>query len=285
MIVNLFFMIGTKGKCLKFASSSKSMAKKWVDKLSSFIVCEGQTKPPLLIDGEDKHDNFVYQQLYEETIWSTWVIRHLHVCDDILTVRDLRLLGNFSLYNSRVSDIIEKTFCITNDQTGRTLILSSPCEETLSVWRNNIEKQCQHFKESTLCKEIDYDQVSMVDFYNVLHTTLESGPKLVFDKDPFVRKDGDPFLILSFDGGGVRGILPSLLVERLLESLPNFLQHVSMVTGTSNGSLMAMGLSFGHHPQTLREMTELTSKHVFSEQQARYTLSTAKWSNRFLTVS
>jgi len=52
----------------------------------------------------------------------------------------------------------------------------------------------------------------------------------------------------------------------------------------SNGAMVAAALAFGHHPHTIREMMQLTSRAVFSEQQGRYSLSAAKWSNRFLAL-
>jgi patatin-like phospholipase/acyl hydrolase len=49
--------------------------------------------------------------------------------------------------------------------------------------------------------------------------------------------------------------------------------------------MVAAALAFGHHPHTIREMMQLTARAVFSEQQGgRYSLSTAKWSNRFLAL-
>lgn len=51
-----------------------------------------------------------------------------------------------------------------------------------------------------------------------------------------------PFIILSCDGGGVRGVITA----KLLASLdPGFLQSVSLFAGTSTGSIIALGLAAG----------------------------------------
>lgn len=51
-----------------------------------------------------------------------------------------------------------------------------------------------------------------------------------------------PFIILSCDGGGVRGVITA----KLLQSLdPAFLQSVSLFAGTSTGSIIALGLAAG----------------------------------------
>src|ERR1700677_1623916 len=50
------------------------------------------------------------------------------------------------------------------------------------------------------------------------------------------------FIMLSCDGGGVRG----LITAKLLQTLdPAFLQSVSLFAGTSTGSIIALGLAAG----------------------------------------
>lgn len=51
-----------------------------------------------------------------------------------------------------------------------------------------------------------------------------------------------PFIILSCDGGGVRGLITALLLHDLN---PAFLQKVSLFAGTSTGSIIALGLAAG----------------------------------------
>lgn len=56
------------------------------------------------------------------------------------------------------------------------------------------------------------------------------------------------FRIMSFDGGGVRGALMAALVQRIVEKIPNFLDHVDLFAGTSTGAMMALGLADGKTP-------------------------------------
>jgi patatin-like phospholipase/acyl hydrolase len=50
------------------------------------------------------------------------------------------------------------------------------------------------------------------------------------------------YLILTFDGGGIRGLIPALLVQQLDQEF-NFLRRVNLFAGTSTGGLLAIGLA------------------------------------------
>ena len=52
------------------------------------------------------------------------------------------------------------------------------------------------------------------------------------------------FKILSLDGGGIRGVLSTTLLERLNE-VTNFIPNTDMVAGTSTGGIIALGLAAG----------------------------------------
>ncbi|HEX8491802.1 MAG TPA: patatin-like phospholipase family protein [Pyrinomonadaceae bacterium] len=73
------------------------------------------------------------------------------------------------------------------------------------------------------------------------------------------------FRIISFDGGGVRGALMAALVQRIVEKIPDFLDKVDLLAGTSTGAMMALGLADG---KTAAEMVEVYSqenmKFIFS---------------------
>lgn len=160
---------------------------------------------------------------------------------------------------------------VTNSLTGRILYLMSESEEILRIWKQNIEQRCLHLFENTDFSAHNMSETNMIDFYNKLHFTLENGdclsgsiiceqtgdsPFLLqhqtnfeqtkLEQTKFVEvekgsadigasrgntNNKPKFLILSFDGGGVRGILPALLLERIVEMFPDFLKNVCMVTG------------------------------------------------------
>ena len=57
--------------------------------------------------------------------------------------------------------------------------------------------------------------------------------------------------ILSLDGGGLRGLITAVLLERLEASRPGFLASVDLVAGTSTGGILALALAKGLPPSTL----------------------------------
>lgn len=65
------------------------------------------------------------------------------------------------------------------------------------------------------------------------------------------------FNILSFDGGGVRGALSIKLLERIENEISNIVKTSNMMSGTSTGSLIALGLAYGMSPS---EVSKLYSK-------------------------
>ena len=56
------------------------------------------------------------------------------------------------------------------------------------------------------------------------------------------------FRILTIDGGGIRGLFTLVLLERLRQAQPGFLDKVDFFAGTSTGSIIAMGLAYGFTP-------------------------------------
>jgi patatin-like phospholipase/acyl hydrolase len=57
------------------------------------------------------------------------------------------------------------------------------------------------------------------------------------------------YKILSLDGGGVRGILTAVILQRLLEVFPDLIKDVDLIAGTSTGGLLALILAGGYSPR------------------------------------
>jgi patatin-like phospholipase/acyl hydrolase len=65
------------------------------------------------------------------------------------------------------------------------------------------------------------------------------------------------YRILTFDGGGVRGVLSAILLDRLSKAFPELTRTVHLVVGTSVGSFLTLGLASGKTP---REIVAMFSK-------------------------
>lgn len=71
--------------------------------------------------------------------------------------------------------------------------------------------------------------------------------------------------IISFDGGGIKGILSLILLRRLQTQVPSLLEDVDLFAGTSTGGIIALGLAHGLSPLTLQEFYEKKAPAIFDD--------------------
>ena len=53
------------------------------------------------------------------------------------------------------------------------------------------------------------------------------------------------YRILSFDGGGIRGIVTLAILKRLETAFPNLIANTDLFAGTSTGGIIALALAAG----------------------------------------
>ena len=58
------------------------------------------------------------------------------------------------------------------------------------------------------------------------------------------------------DGGGIRGLITAILLERLEQARPGFLSMIDLFAGTSTGGLLALGLASGRTPTQANVSTQ-----------------------------
>jgi len=73
------------------------------------------------------------------------------------------------------------------------------------------------------------------------------------------------YRILSLDGGGMRGLLASRLLERIEEQRPGTLGRVDLFAGTSTGAILALALASGFGPDTMSRVFLERGAEVFAE--------------------
>jgi patatin-like phospholipase/acyl hydrolase len=78
------------------------------------------------------------------------------------------------------------------------------------------------------------------------------------------KKQLDPFLILSLDGGGIRGALQARLLERIEEATP-FLHKVDLIAGSSIGGINALCLAAGRKPSDVVNLFKKRSSEIFKQ--------------------
>jgi len=81
------------------------------------------------------------------------------------------------------------------------------------------------------------------------------------------------FRIIALDGGGIRGVLTAVLLDRLAKAYPRLLQDqpdsTRMFAGTSTGGILALGLAAGLTPVQMRDLYVINGKSIFDAGWAR----------------
>jgi patatin-like phospholipase/acyl hydrolase len=72
------------------------------------------------------------------------------------------------------------------------------------------------------------------------------------------------YKILSIDGGGIRGIIPARVLERLETHRPGIVQEFDLYAGSSTGAVLAAGFAHGFDPRFMRQMYQGFGKQVFA---------------------
>ncbi len=75
------------------------------------------------------------------------------------------------------------------------------------------------------------------------------------------------YRILSIDGGGIRGIISTILLQRLSaeSSLSGWLEKVDLLAGTSTGGLLALGIAKPLDLVVIRNLYETKGKEIFDD--------------------
>ena len=73
------------------------------------------------------------------------------------------------------------------------------------------------------------------------------------------------YKILSIDGGGIRGIIPARVLERLEIHVSGIVQEFDLYAGSSTGAVLAAGFAYGFDPRFMRQMYQGFGKQVFAD--------------------
>jgi len=95
---------------------------------------------------------------------------------------------------------------------------------------------------------------------------------------------GKKFVILSIDGGGVRGIIPLTFLSLLQEEFGvNLVEHCDLIAGTSVGAIVSSCIAFGIPYRKCEEIMLDKVKEIFKERRSSLKgLTKSKYSNEVL---
>lgn len=75
------------------------------------------------------------------------------------------------------------------------------------------------------------------------------------------------FRVLSLDGGGIRGLVTAIILQRILgtRGLETFLDKIDLVAGTSTGGLLALAIAHGVSLDTICRLYKEKGQKVFDD--------------------
>lgn len=75
------------------------------------------------------------------------------------------------------------------------------------------------------------------------------------------------YRVVSIDGGGIRGLVTTILLQRIIATpgLENFLKSIDLIAGTSTGGLLALGIAYGLDLAQIRDMYVIEGPKIFDD--------------------
>src|SRR5258708_4311456 len=74
------------------------------------------------------------------------------------------------------------------------------------------------------------------------------------------------YLVITFDGGGIRGLITALLLQDLEKSC-QVLERTNLLAGTSTGGIIALGLAANVPPQSIVNLYQNDGATIFDPYQ------------------
>lgn len=89
--------------------------------------------------------------------------------------------------------------------------------------------------------------------------------------------------VLSIDGGGMKGILPSVYLKRIEDHTGDpIYKYFDLITGTSTGGIIALGLSVGMSGADISDIYIEEGANIFSKKIASNMFFSSKYKNAYL---
>jgi patatin-like phospholipase/acyl hydrolase len=75
------------------------------------------------------------------------------------------------------------------------------------------------------------------------------------------------YRIVSIDGGGIRGLVTAILLQRIVSTpgLEKFLDSIDLIAGTSTGGLLALGIANQMQPSVIRDLYVKKGPKIFDD--------------------
>jgi hypothetical protein len=210
---------------------------------------------------------------------SVWEEKQLFFRDNCCVLQTRKKCDVFQLQGASVEIDPTNTSRLLLKTENDSLSIECQSEDQCKVWFSHIQSAIEF--EASLDIEA-LDNAIQIELRDVLRSVIEKNEHAGKAYTPIVQ--GKKTLVVSVDGGGIRGIIPCVILERILDEFPQLFAQIQVVSGSSIGSMIAMGMAFNYHPRLIAELMVLTANAIFSERRARIPVLHARWSNRCLSI-
>ena len=78
------------------------------------------------------------------------------------------------------------------------------------------------------------------------------------------------YRIITFDGGGIRGLFSAVLLDRIVKAFPTLLENTQLLAGTSTGGIIALGLAAGLSTEQLISLYRDNGPKIFDSSWLRH---------------
>ncbi|AQQ65192.1 MULTISPECIES: CBASS cGAMP-activated phospholipase [Bacillus] len=102
-----------------------------------------------------------------------------------------------------------------------------------------------------------------------------------YKKGSWQTKEPNTFKILSIDGGGMKGVIPSQYLKKIEHIIGEPIhQHFDLLTGTSTGGIICLGLASGMSAEQIANLYIKEGNQIFGTKKANGYLINASYSNQ-----
>ncbi|ELP89765.1 hypothetical protein EIN_424870 [Entamoeba invadens IP1] len=134
-------------------------------------------------------------------------------------------------------------------------------EQKLSIEKKLEEWRYHRTTESTKEKKEKKNTSLQAIFQQIDEVTMNKEMNDLLQEKPY-----DPskmYHVFSVDGGGIKGVLESIIIARILAQNKDFLKSIDLLCGCSVGSILVSFLAVGYAPETCADLLQIISENVF----------------------
>ncbi|PRP74836.1 hypothetical protein PROFUN_09536 [Planoprotostelium fungivorum] len=241
---------------------------------------------------------------YYHQLSKRWMERWIHIKGGSIELSSRLEKGTFPLHTASVQipDNVNSStgFTFTVSDSTKILNLSAESQEVRTKWMEAIHREIDYLSKASMNNLTDRISMELATKINaildkhkieteMLQLNEEAKREDKMNRDiPSVDEAPDdktkPLFVLSIDGGGMRGIITTIILTRIIERYPDFMEKIDVVAGCSNGGMVAMAIAFGYHPKFCHYMLEVTGETIFKTGVLSQPLNSAKFRNTHLKL-